>query len=486
MIDAAVLADAANPAVVVIREGIEAVLIVAALTASFRSPADRRLRLALWSGVAIAGLASVATWAVAATLLTSLRFFGQALDAVVSLVSVAVLLLITNWFFHRVYWTGWVSGFHGRKRHWLDAETGQLAGMVILGFTSTYREGFETVLFLQTLALQGASGSIGLGFVIGLAAVGLVGLLVLGLQLRLPHRKMLVATGLMISLVLVVMVGNTLVLLQRLSWVPVHGLPLAPPAWTGLWLGVHGTVEGVLAQAAAAIFVFGSYWLAEQYHKGPKAKRAAWKRVSVAAAVLVALGVGWSGSTMARQPAAPPRFRVTIDSAVSDPAVLLLPDCASGCSQHGSAGGALDFVVPNASGMPVEVVSIEPLSYGCPDTYGHGVMCDSAFTADRNPDGSPVASGDTGACWTYAHFRPQDVQAWPTIGPGSALDVRGADDNALGMHFIHLDSGTPVNCAHASYRIKLFAVLQAIPEGRSEPLPVGSQQPSNVDLGVGS
>jgi FTR1 family protein len=483
--DAALLADAANPAVVVIREGVEAVLIVAALTASFRSPADRRLRLALWSGVAVAGLASVVTWTVAASLLTSLRFFGQALDAVVSLVSVAILLLITNWFFHRVYWTGWVSGFHGRKRHWLDAETGQLAGMVILGFTSTYREGFETVLFLQTLALQGASGSIGLGLVLGLVVVSLVGLLVLGLQLRLPHRKMLVATGLLISLVLVVMVGNTVLLLQRLSWIPVHPLPVAPPAWTGLWLGVHGTVEGLLAQAAAAIFVFGSYWLAEQYHRGPEAKRAALKRVSVTAVVLVAVAAGWSGSTMARQPQAPPRFRVTIDPAVSDPAVLLLPDCATGCSQRGSAGGALEFVIPNDSDIPADVVSIEPLTYGCPDTYGQSVVCDSVFSADLNPDGAPAATRTSGGCWTYAHFRTQDLAAWPTIAPHSQLDIRGTDANALGMHFIHLDSGTPVQCEHARYQIKLFAVLQTIPEGRSQPHPVGSQQPA-VNLDVGS
>ncbi len=189
---------------------------------------------------------------------------------------------------------------------------------------------------------------------------------------------------------------------------------------------------------------------------------------------------------MARQPQAPPRFRVTVDSAVSDPAVLLLPDCASGCSQRGSAGGALDFVIPNDSDTPVDVVSVEPMTYGCADTYGQSVVCDSAFTADRNPDGGGAATPVSGGCGTYAHFRPQNVDAWPTIAPRSQLDVRGTDASALGMHFIHLDSGAPVQCEHAHYQIKLFAVLQAIPEGRSQPRPVGSQPPPPVDLGDAS
>jgi hypothetical protein len=125
------------------------------------------------------------------------------------------------------------------------------------------------------------------------------------------------------------------------------------------------------------------------------------------------------------------------------------------------------------------------MSYGCPDTYGQSVVCDSAFTADLNPDGGPAAIADSGGCRTYAHFRSQNVDAWPTIPPRSQLDVRGTDASALGMHFIHLDSGAPLQCERARYQIKLFVVLQAIPDGRSPLRPVGSQPPA-VDLDVGS
>ena len=482
-IDAGLLAAAANPAVVVFREGVEAVLILAALSASFRDKADRPLRRALWAGVGIAALTSLVTWVAAASLLSSLRFVGQALDAVVSVVAVAILLLITNWFFHRVYWTGWVSGFHARKRRWLDAGTGQVAGMVLLGFTSTYREGFETVLFLHTLGLQGAGAAIGLGAAAGVVAVGLVGLLVLGLQLRLPHRRMLVATGLMISFVLVVMVGNTMNLLQRLTWIPVDPLPWLPPAWANLWLGINGTVEGLVAQVAAAAVVFGSYWLAERYHRGEAAKRAAWRRLALVGALATALVVGWTGSTLAHAPQAPASYRVTIDTAVTDSAVALVPDCAVLCGQQGSPGGALDFDVPNPAGSPVEVVSVQASRYGCPDTYGHIELCDASFLTDRNPDGSTAADGASGGCWVFAHFRPQDTSAWPLINPGSTLRVRGTDQDAWGTHFVHLDPGTPAGCVGARYQIKLFAVLRVAVGNRTQPEPLGSPEIRQLDLG---
>ena len=75
---------------------------------------------------------------------------------------------------------------------------------------------------------------------------------------------MLIATGLMITWVLVVLVGQTVQTLQKVGWVPVtpiEGVEL--PYWAGLWLGLYPTWQGLLAQAAALAFVLGSYVAAE-------------------------------------------------------------------------------------------------------------------------------------------------------------------------------------------------------------------------------
>ena len=104
----------------------------------------------------------------------------------------------------------------------------------MLGFTSVYREGFETVLFLQAIVLEAGAGAVLAGVAVGLAATLAVGVLTIRLQRKLPHKKMLMATGLLILWVLVVMVGTTVQTLQVVGWVPVtpvEGLRL--PYWAG-------------------------------------------------------------------------------------------------------------------------------------------------------------------------------------------------------------------------------------------------------------
>ncbi len=81
------------------------------------------------------------------------------------------------------------------------------------------------------------------------------------------------ALGAATSSAAVVMVGTTVQTLQKVGWVavtPIDGLEL--PYWTGLWLGVFPTWEGVLAQAAAATFVVGSYIAAEHVRKRRRAR----------------------------------------------------------------------------------------------------------------------------------------------------------------------------------------------------------------------
>ena len=117
-----------------------------------------------------------------------------------------------------------------------------MIGLTMLGFTSVYREGFETVLFLQAIVLEAGAGIVLIGVAIGLAATLAVGYLTIRLQRKLPHKKMLVATGLLILWVLVVMVGTTVQTLQVVGWIPVtpvEGLRL--PYWAGLWLGIFPT-----------------------------------------------------------------------------------------------------------------------------------------------------------------------------------------------------------------------------------------------------
>ena len=272
-----------NSAIIVFREGLEAVLILAAITASFAG-VRRRLRRPVLIGASLGLLASVFTWVLAQTLLQSLSRYGEKLEAVVGLIAIGVLLLITNWFFHRVYWSEWIGRFHRQRRKLVGQETvgfwsAQAFGLMVLGLTSVYREGFETVLFLQSLELSAGATAVIEGAGLGLALTLGVAVLTFALQRKLPYKRMLIVTGVLIGLVLVVMVGQTARTMQGTGWLPITPLDWEIPTSLGLWLGVFPSVETLGAQVVAIVFVLGSYALAQEIRVKRPRRRAARREV---------------------------------------------------------------------------------------------------------------------------------------------------------------------------------------------------------------
>jgi high-affinity iron transporter len=256
----------------VFREGLETILVLAAITASFLG-AERALRRPVALGATAALAASVATWFAAIGIIGALGGPGLDVQAATGLLAVAVLLVVMNWFFHRVYWTGWIAHHHRRRRALLGRARGGdgvVLGLALLGFTSVYREGFEVVLFLQDLRLADGSAAVLQGVAIGLALTAAVGWVTFVLQERLPYKRMLVATGVLLGVVLLVMVGESVQEMQLAGWLPSTSLPVAFPGWAGLWLAAFPTVEGVVAQAGALVLVAGSYAVAERA-RGPRA-----------------------------------------------------------------------------------------------------------------------------------------------------------------------------------------------------------------------
>ena len=258
----------------VFREGLEAVLVLAALTASFVGP-RRGLRRPVAAGAGVGLLVSVATWFLAILVIGALGGPGLDIQAATGLLAVAVLLVVMNWFFHKIYWTGWISAHNRVRRRITAPEAGRraLLGLAILGFTSVYREGFEVVLFLQNLRLKAGDLVVLEGVAIGFAFTVVAGAITFSAQGRLPYRRMLVATGILLGFVLLVMVGESVQELQLAGWIPTTLIGVGFPGFVGLWFATFPTVEGLLAQAGAAAVVVGSYFLAERIRRPRSATR---------------------------------------------------------------------------------------------------------------------------------------------------------------------------------------------------------------------
>jgi high-affinity iron transporter len=253
-----------NSAMIVFREGLEAALILAAITASMVGVNRFRRRPVFW-GAAAALVASALTWVFAGMLLERFADLGVRLEAITGFLAVFVLILVLNWFMHNVYWTGWLANQHARKKQILAGSgTGVAIGLALLGFSSVFREGFETVIFLQNARLLAGTGPVFLGIAIGLGLTAVVALCLFVFQHRLPYRKMLIATGVVLSAVLVIMVGGTAHAFQELGWLPeTDVLTGVIPAWLTEWFKVYPTVETLALQLLAVAVVIGSYFLAE-------------------------------------------------------------------------------------------------------------------------------------------------------------------------------------------------------------------------------
>jgi high-affinity iron transporter len=238
------------------------------LTASFVG-ANRGFRRPVATGAGTALLASIGTWFLAIAVIGALGGPGLDVQAATGLLAVGVLLVVMNWFFHKIYWTGWISA-HNRVRRRIatpGASRRALLGLAILGFTSVYREGFEVVLFLQNLRIKAGSSVVLEGVALGFALTVVAGAITFSAQHRLPYRRMLVATGVLLGFVLLVMVGESVQELQLAGWVPTTSIGIAFPGFVQLWFATFPTVEGLAAQAFAAALVIGSYFVAERVRR---------------------------------------------------------------------------------------------------------------------------------------------------------------------------------------------------------------------------
>ncbi len=259
-----------NTALLVFREGLESILVLSAITASMMGTNQSKRRpIAIGAGLGI--VASIITWFMVVGILSSLADNVSALNiqAATGLLAIVVLLVIMNWFFHKIYWTGWISMHNRRKKEILKeakspegSQSRLFTSLVILGLTSVYREGFEIVLFLQSLRLQVGSLIVLYGILIGAFFTGIVGILTFIAHRRFPYKKMLVFTGVMLGVVLLVMVGEQVQEMQLAHWISSTDLNWPIPDWAGLWFAVFPNVESLVAQAVAGILVIGSYVMA--------------------------------------------------------------------------------------------------------------------------------------------------------------------------------------------------------------------------------
>ncbi len=270
------------------REGLEAVVVLAALLAGMRGAEQRVTRRRVVTGAWLALGATALTFWLSRSVIVSLSRFGEKLESIVSVLAVIVLLMVTNWVFHKVYWVGWNAKLRKLSKTSGSGDESRLEwlSLVMVGFLTIYREGFETTLFLQSLILESGMKWVLVGIALGAVMVAVAGLIIFVIGVRLPYRKLLVFTGVLVVSILVTFLGSTVRLFQTVGWLPIHPLPgLHVPPWMGFWLGLYPSVEGIVIPLLGFAYVGGA-WLFVKWQalrRGARAMREARATESFAA-----------------------------------------------------------------------------------------------------------------------------------------------------------------------------------------------------------
>lgn len=238
--------------VVLLREGLEAILVVAAIIAYLvKSGHKDKIRHIYW-GIA-AGL--VASGLVA--LLFTLLFNGngpqqEILEGVVALVAMLMLLYTSNWMLSKSSVESW--------NHYIQSRTvaaiskGSVISLALLSFLAVFREGAETVMFYQAIFAMAPGGTreIWTGFAAAAVVLVIVFVLIRFTSVKIPIRPFFIITSLLMAVMVVIFAGGGVHALIEGDLVPATYLPGVP---TSDWIGLYPYTQTIGAQILAALVV---------------------------------------------------------------------------------------------------------------------------------------------------------------------------------------------------------------------------------------
>lgn len=244
---------------IILREGMEALLIVAAITAYLVKNGHHDKLSLVKSSVGVGLLASVVTAALFQWLFTNSGASREALEGVTMLIAVVVLFFMSYWLLSKVEASAWKKYLQSKLARSLTG--GSIAGLWFASFLAVYREGAETVLFYYALGADASSTDL-IGLFAGLA-LGIVILTIVFIAMRysvvkLPLKPFFMFTGGFMYLMAFVFAGKGILELVEAKWVHptfIDGMPQIS------LLGIYPYIETLIPQiiliiaALAAVFV---------------------------------------------------------------------------------------------------------------------------------------------------------------------------------------------------------------------------------------
>ena len=194
---------------IIVREGLEAILVIAAIIAYLvKSGNSRSVR-----NVYIGAIAGIAASFVAAFILSWAKqaFVGagvaqEVIEGITALIAVCVLFYVSNWMISKAEAANWSRFIDGKVQS--SVEQGSTFALAFTAFLSVFREGAEVVLFYQPMLSEGNPGMVWAGFGTGCVLLVFVYLAITKLSIRLPLKVFFTATSILMAIMCVSFLGS--------------------------------------------------------------------------------------------------------------------------------------------------------------------------------------------------------------------------------------------------------------------------------------
>lgn len=237
---------------ILVREGLEAMLVVVGMLAFLRK-AERvellRYVHAGWTGALVAG---GLTWAAATWLVSISGANREVTEGLSSLFAAAVLLSVGVWMHQKSAAGKWQAYLHQQ----MSAALTRRSALFLFGlaFIAVYREVFETILFYAAMWDQGQNAAVLLGLAAGAAILAVVSVALLKFSARLPIGKFFEASSWLVAALAVVLTGKGIAALQEAGWIGPHAISAPRVEFLGLYPSSIGLLAQVAVLAACVLF----------------------------------------------------------------------------------------------------------------------------------------------------------------------------------------------------------------------------------------
>ena len=245
-----------NSFAIILREALEALLIVAAIIAALAHSGNRGMIRYVHYGWVVAIFAGLATWVAARTVIDLSGARREIVEGVTSLLAAAILFYVSYWLVSKADVKKWKEYVRSKTQGALTRRSGLTLALV--SFLAVYREAFETMLFYQALFYQTGSSMphVIYGLLAGVAVVFIIAFLMYRFTLRIPLKYFFSFTSVFLYLLCFILLGKGMLELQEAGIISSTTADFIPYIDT---FGIYPSYETAIPQAVLLLLAFSLF-----------------------------------------------------------------------------------------------------------------------------------------------------------------------------------------------------------------------------------